>query len=158
MLQTKTTFSFSEARYKKMRTEILTMDKNEVRFLFSIYNISKKHCISLLLKKLITFWLTCPQKPPYWPRVNSWKLGRERKIEQIGQRNRYQATLHPWRQFHWNETNALITVLISFSKTSRTRMEEHADTKWNQPGWRIEQKYDTDVLIGNWNEERRVVG
>ena len=37
-------------------------------------------------------------------------------------------------------------------------MEEHADAKWNQPGWRIEQKYDTDVLIGNWNEERRVVG
>ena len=36
-------------------------------------------------------------------------------------------------------------------------MEEHADGKWNQPGWRIEQKYDTDVLIGNWNEERRVV-
>lgn len=36
-------------------------------------------------------------------------------------------------------------------------MEEHADAKWNQPGWRIEQKYDTDVLIGNWNEERRVV-
>ena len=31
-------------------------------------------------------------------------------------------------------------------------------TKWNRPGWRIEQKYSTDVLIGNWNEERRVVG
>lgn len=52
----------------------------------------------------------------------------------------------------------LITVLIAFSVTLRTRMEEHADGKWNQPGWRIEQKYDTDVLIGNWNEERRVVG
>ena len=52
----------------------------------------------------------------------------------------------------------LITVLTAFSVTSRTRMEEHADAKWNQPGWRIEQKYDTDVLIGNWNEERRVVG
>lgn len=37
-------------------------------------------------------------------------------------------------------------------------MEEHADAKWNLPGWRIEQKYDTDVLIGNWNEARRVVG
>lgn len=36
-------------------------------------------------------------------------------------------------------------------------MEEHADAKWNLPGWRIEQKYSTDVLIGNWNEERRVV-
>lgn len=52
----------------------------------------------------------------------------------------------------------LITVLIAFSVTLRTRMEEHADGKWNQPGWRIEQKYDTDVLIGNWDEERRVVG
>ncbi|RMX39387.1 hypothetical protein pdam_00005976 [Pocillopora damicornis] len=37
-------------------------------------------------------------------------------------------------------------------------MEEHADAKWNLPGWRIEQKYSTDVLIGNWNEERRVFG
>lgn len=51
----------------------------------------------------------------------------------------------------------LITVLIAFSIASRTRMEEHADAKWHQPGWRIEQKYNTDVLIGNWNEERRVV-
>lgn len=50
-----------------------------------------------------------------------------------------------------------ITVLIAFSIASRTRMEEHADAKWHQPGWRIEQKYNTDVLIGNWNEERRVV-
>ena len=52
VLQTKTAFLFSEARYKQMRTKTLTMDKNEVRFLFSIYNISKKHCISLLLEKL----------------------------------------------------------------------------------------------------------
>ena len=37
-------------------------------------------------------------------------------------------------------------------------MDEYADAKWNLPGWRIEQKYNTDVLIGNWNEERRVVG
>lgn len=37
-------------------------------------------------------------------------------------------------------------------------MEEYADAKWNLPGWRIEQRYATDVLIGNWNEERRVVG
>ena len=36
-------------------------------------------------------------------------------------------------------------------------MEEHADAKWNLPGWRIEQRYNTDVLIGNWNEERRFV-
>lgn len=35
-------------------------------------------------------------------------------------------------------------------------MDEYADAKWNLPGWRIEQKYNTDVLIGNWNEERRV--
>ena len=37
-------------------------------------------------------------------------------------------------------------------------MDEYADAKWNLQGWRIEQKYNTDVLIGNWNEERRVVG
>ena len=37
-------------------------------------------------------------------------------------------------------------------------MEEYADAKWNLPGWGIEQRYATDVLIGNWNEERRVVG
>lgn len=36
-------------------------------------------------------------------------------------------------------------------------MEEHPDAKWKLPGWRIEQRYATDVLIGNWNEERRVV-
>jgi len=24
-------------------------------------------------------------------------------------------------------------------------------------GWRIEQKFNTKVLIGNWNEERRKV-
>lgn len=35
-------------------------------------------------------------------------------------------------------------------------MEEHPDAKWKLPGWRIEQRYATDVLIGNWNEERRV--
>lgn len=29
------------------------------------------------------------------------------------------------------------------------------EAKWNLPGWRIEQKYNTNVLIGNWNEERR---
>ncbi len=26
--------------------------------------------------------------------------------------------------------------------------------KWNMPGWRIEQRYSTNVLIGNWQEER----
>jgi len=28
-------------------------------------------------------------------------------------------------------------------------------SKWNLPGWRIEQGYRDKVLIGNWNEERR---
>jgi len=28
-------------------------------------------------------------------------------------------------------------------------------SKWNLPGWRIEQRYNNRVLIGNWNEERR---
>ena len=31
------------------------------------------------------------------------------------------------------------------------------EAKWSLPGWRIEQKYDTSVLIGNWSEERRKV-
>lgn len=26
--------------------------------------------------------------------------------------------------------------------------------KWQMPGWRIEQKYSTGVLIGNWSEDR----
>ncbi|EDO31004.1 predicted protein [Nematostella vectensis] len=33
--------------------------------------------------------------------------------------------------------------------------ERYDDIKWGLPGWRIEQRYATDVLIGNWNEERR---
>lgn len=28
------------------------------------------------------------------------------------------------------------------------------DAKWHMPGWRIEQKYSTGVLIGNWSEDR----
>ncbi|XP_065061350.1 cilia- and flagella-associated protein 107-like [Rhopilema esculentum] len=28
-------------------------------------------------------------------------------------------------------------------------------SKWHLPGWRIEQRYNNRVLIGNWNEERR---
>ena len=28
------------------------------------------------------------------------------------------------------------------------------DPKWQLPGWRIEQKYSTGVLIGNWAEDR----
>ncbi|XP_051957813.1 cilia- and flagella-associated protein 107 [Xyrauchen texanus] len=32
-------------------------------------------------------------------------------------------------------------------------MEKPHD-KWSQPGWRIEQKYGTKVLIGNWVEEK----
>eukprot|EP00794_Sanderia_malayensis_P014942 gene14942-16483_t len=27
--------------------------------------------------------------------------------------------------------------------------------KWSLPGWRIEQRYNNNVLIGNWNEENR---
>jgi len=29
------------------------------------------------------------------------------------------------------------------------------DGKWQQPGWRIEQRYSNRVLIGNWEEEGR---
>ena len=29
--------------------------------------------------------------------------------------------------------------------------------KWGLPGWKTEQKYDRNVLIGNWYEERRKV-
>ncbi|KAI1890568.1 hypothetical protein AGOR_G00155020 [Albula goreensis] len=28
------------------------------------------------------------------------------------------------------------------------------DDKWTKPGWRIEQKYSSKVLIGNWAEDR----
>ncbi|XP_074655259.1 cilia- and flagella-associated protein 107-like [Tubulanus polymorphus] len=33
----------------------------------------------------------------------------------------------------------------------------HGDqNKWQMPGWRIEQRYSTGVLIGNWLEDRHV--
>ena len=80
-----------------MRTKTLTMDKNEVRFLFSIYNISKKHCISLLLEKL-HFDLHV-LKSHHIGRALTRETGSGTQIEQIGQRNGYQATLRPWRQF-----------------------------------------------------------
>ena len=51
-----------------MQAKTLTMDKNEVRLFFSIYNISKKHFIALLLEENVTFWFSCPWKPPSWPR------------------------------------------------------------------------------------------
>lgn len=41
----------SEAWYKQMWAKTLTMDKNEVRLFFSIYNISKEHFISLVLEE-----------------------------------------------------------------------------------------------------------
>ena len=34
-------------------------------------------------------------------------------------------------------------------------MGTHSDpNKWRMPGWRIEQRYANNVLIGNWSEER----
>uniref|UniRef100_A0A8C7RMF6 Si:ch211-226m7.4 n=1 Tax=Oncorhynchus mykiss TaxID=8022 RepID=A0A8C7RMF6_ONCMY len=32
--------------------------------------------------------------------------------------------------------------------------QEKSYDKWTQPGWRIEQKYANNVLIGNWVEEK----
>ena len=29
--------------------------------------------------------------------------------------------------------------------------------KWDMPGWRIEQIYSPEVLIGNWSENRKTV-
>lgn len=37
-------------------------------------------------------------------------------------------------------------------------MATETDLKWKLPGWRIESKYTNNVLIGNWDEERRKVG
>ncbi|XP_075047223.1 cilia- and flagella-associated protein 107 [Mixophyes fleayi] len=35
-------------------------------------------------------------------------------------------------------------------------MAEYSESKkWSLPGWRIEQRYDNKVLIGNWVEERK---
>ncbi|XP_028394069.1 uncharacterized protein C1orf158-like [Dendronephthya gigantea] len=34
-------------------------------------------------------------------------------------------------------------------------MAAETDLKWKLPGWRIESKYTNNVLIGNWDEERR---
>jgi len=33
-------------------------------------------------------------------------------------------------------------------------MSHDDPTKWNLPGWRIEQRFSPGVLIGNWGEER----
>ena len=39
------------------------------------------------------------------------------------------------------------------------QMGTHSDpNKWRMPGWRIEQRYANNVLIGNWSEERHKVG
>jgi hypothetical protein len=38
-----------------------------------------------------------------------------------------------------------------------SNVEKYDDIKWGLPGWRIEQRFKNDVLIGNWNEERRKV-
>ena len=36
-------------------------------------------------------------------------------------------------------------------------MAAETDLKWKLPGWRIESSYSNNVLIGNWDEERRKV-
>jgi hypothetical protein len=36
-------------------------------------------------------------------------------------------------------------------------MAAETDLKWKLPGWRIESRYNNNVLIGNWGEERRKV-
>ena len=34
---------------------------------------------------------------------------------------------------------------------------ERESVKWRMPGWRIEQKFSSNTLIGNWLEERQKV-
>ncbi|KXJ22585.1 uncharacterized protein C1orf158 homolog [Exaiptasia diaphana] len=34
-------------------------------------------------------------------------------------------------------------------------VDNYDDLKWGLPGWKIEQRFRPDVLIGNWSEERR---
>ena len=39
-------------------------------------------------------------------------------------------------------------------QSQRQRRVVGGGEKWDQPGWRIEQKYCQGVLIGNWSEDR----
>ena len=132
-------------------------------FSFSTKNVSQEHYIFPLYAKRndhTTFWTSMPSGPPYWMLLNL-ETGAHHTNSQwssavVLPSNR---RLKLWQQiFIETKQNFRITVLIAFSRTSRVMMDEYADAKWNLPGWRIEQKYNTDVLIGNWNEERRVVG
>ena len=135
------------------------MYDNKVRFFFSIKNISQEHYIfRYMLNELTTIRTSVPRCPVgrhigcTW---TTWRLGRNIQSAVALPSNR---RLKLWQQiFIETKQNFRITVQIAFSTTSRVMMDEYADAKWNLPGWRIEQKYNTDVLIGNWNEERRVV-
>ena len=40
------------------------------------------------------------------------------------------------------------------SSRSPVALNKLNDPKWQLPGWRIEQRYSTGVLIGNWSEDR----
>lgn len=125
-------------------------------FLFHLQYLLKSFYLSCIYGGKRRFILR-PHGPPYWPSKNTETGSRQWK------RTNWSAEVLPSNNASMTtifiETKQIfhITVLIAFSITSRTRMEEQAVAKWNQPGWRIEQRYNTDVLIGNWNEERRVV-
>ena len=113
-----------------------------------------------MLNEMTTIRTSMPSGPPCWMHLNLETGAHYANSECLSAvvllSNR---RLKLWQQiFIETKQNFRITVLIAFSKTSRVMMDEYADAKWNLPGWRIEQKYNTDVLIGNWNEERRVVG
>ena len=42
--------------------------------------------------------------------------------------------------------------LMAASRESQ--LSSSASKKWQQPGWRIEQRYSQGVLVGNWAEDR----
>ena len=47
--------------------------------------------------------------------------------------------------------NLTIATDASMADTSSSSL---LSSKWQDPGWRIEQRYAKGVLIGNWSEDR----
>ena len=45
-------------------------------------------------------------------------------------------------------------VMAEISPLSVRQFSLSKDNKWEQPGWRIEQRYRKGVLVGNWSEDR----
>lgn len=62
--------------------------------------------------------------------------------------------LHCWRSSHCSDRGLYFPSQVHMMLGKSAKQTGTGDDKWNQPGWRIEQRYANKVLIGNWAEER----